>query len=354
MKNHIKLVLIVLSICLLFCGCSLWRDGSYVSVTPNHTAGDNYSDGKLQVASNRQMQDALTEMVEEGILEAVVYVSGMSDTQLHSAIDNAIEYATGINPIGAYAVKEITYDVGTNMGRTAVALNITYNQNRAKILQIRQAENMEDVQTLICATLDNCDSGIVLRVKDFADLDLMQLVQNYVHLYPQKCMEMPQVSVAFFPEEGKERVIEISFSYQTNRESLRAMQRSVKDVFKSAQLYINYDAENERKYIQLYTFLMERYSYTLETSITPAYSLLCHGVGDSKAFATVYAAMCRQVDLDCSVISGTRAGEAWHWNVIKVGDTYYYIDLMACHQSDGFTLKTADEMTGYVWDYSAF
>ena len=44
---------------------------------------------------------------------------------------------------------------------------------------------------------------------------------------------------------------------------------------------------------------MERYDYRIETSITPAYSLLRHGVGDSRAFAVVYAAMCQQAGLEC-------------------------------------------------------
>lgn len=354
MRKQMNLILIVFCVCLLFCSCSLWMDGSYVSVTPNQTAGDNDSVGNIQVTSYQQMQDALTDMVEEGASEAVIYVAALNDEQLQDAIDKAIEYATGTNPIGAYAVKEITYDIGTSMGRTAVALKLTYNQNRSRILQIKQAETMDDVRTLIRASLDNCDSGTVVRVKNFEEIDVVQYVQNYVDLYPQKCMEVPQVSVATFPEEGQERVIEISLSYQTNRESLRSMQQFVKDIFKSAQLYINPGAENDEKYAQLYTFLMERYSYFVETSITPTYSLLRHGVGDSKAFATVYAAMCRQVDLNCTVISGTRSGEAWHWNVIFDGEIYYYVDLLACHDAGTFHLKTADEMTGYVWDFSAF
>lgn len=354
MKNQTKLILFAICVCLFLSGCRLWTDGAYVSVTPNQSAGDNYSDGKIQVSSYQQMEDAITDMVEEGVSEAVIYVAGLSDEGLRDVIDRAIGYVVEINPIGAYAVKEITYDVGTSIGRTAVALKIAYNQNHGRILQIKQAENIDEVQTLIRAALDNCESGVVVRVNNYEDIDIVQYVQNYVNTYPQKCMEMPQVLVSSFPETGHERVIEITLSYQTNRESLRAMQQSVKDIFKSAQLYINPGAENEEKYAQLYTFLMERYSYTMETSITPSYSLLRHGVGDSKAFATVYAAMCRQVDLDCSVISGTKAGEAWHWNVVQEGEMFFYVDLLACHDAGAFQLKTDVEMTGYVWDYSAY
>ena len=72
----------------------------------------------------------------------------------------------------------------------------------------------------------------------------------------------------------------------------------MKPVFESAVLYVSGDGAEKQKFSQLYAFLMERFDYKVETSITPAYSLLRHGVGDSRAFATVYAAMCRLAGLE--------------------------------------------------------
>ena len=104
----------------------------------------------------------------------------------------------------------------------------------------------------------------------------------------------------------------------------------------------------------LYSFLMERYDYKIETSITPAYSLLQHGVGDDRAFATVYAAMCEQSGLKCQVITGTRWGEPWSWNLIYVGGVYYHVDLLRCSKEGVFTTRMDADMAGYVWDFSAY
>ena len=105
------------------------------------------------------------------------------------------------------------------------------------------------------------------------------------------------------------------------------------------------------KYAQLSSFLTERFDYQYDTSITPSYSLLCHGVGDSRAFAVVYAAMCQRSGLDCQVVSGTRAGDAWFWNIICDDGIYYHVDLI---QNSGFRKLSDQEMAGYVWDYSAY
>ena len=113
-------------------------------------------------------------------------------------------------------------------------------------------------------------------------------------------MEIPQVTAAVYPDRGEERIIEITFTYQTSRQALRSMQNTVGPIFTSAELYVSDDSELEEKYSQLYSFLMQRFDeYKIQTSITPAYSLLRHGVGDCEAFTNVYTAMCRRAGLDC-------------------------------------------------------
>ena len=354
MKLIRKVLLLVMCLGVTLTGCNLWMDGSYSSTKPNYASGENHIDGVVAVSSYYQICSVLSEMIQEGMQEATLQFVGIPDSQTDYYIEMAIDYVLRTNPIGAYAVNKITYDVGTKLGKPAVAVAITYNRNRSEILQIKKAQNMEEAMSLIRIALDNCQPGVVARVNNYTNYDLTQYVQDYAKDNPQKCMEMPQVSVAYFPESGQERVIEISFTYQTNRETLRVMQQSVGEVFKSAQLYTDPGAELSKKYGQLYTFLMERYDYKIETSITPAYSLLRHGVGDSKAFAMVYAAMCRQVDLECHVVSGTKDGEAWHWNVVKQGDAYYHLDLLQCSVDGKLTFKNKNQMTGYVWDFSTF
>ena len=99
---------------------------------------------------------------------------------------------------------------------------------------------------------------------------------------------------------------------------------------------------------------MERFDYKQETSITPAYSLLRHGTGDSRAFAQIYAAMCRDSGLTCMSVTGTREGEPWTWNIILDGEAYYHVDLLRCSEIGKYQEWTDEEMEGYVWDYSAY
>jgi hypothetical protein len=143
-------------------------------------------------------------------------------------------------------------------------------------------------------------------------------------------MEMPQVSMSIYPDTGAERILDVSFTYQTSRETLRTMQDNVKPIFSAAEMYVQGSEDPRQKYEQLYSFLMERFDYQYDTSINPTYSLLRYGVGDCKAFASVYTAMCKKAKIPCEVVVGTRNGEAWYWNVLYTDGYYHHLDLIAC------------------------
>ena len=353
MKRYIP-ILVILYLCVLLTGCDLWMDGSYHSVEPYQQEYVEPSPESAEVTTYDQLQQFLVDMVADGVQESVVYMLGFDRGELDGIVGRAAEYVTQSDPIGAYAVERVDYEIGTNTGRTAVKVNVSYIHNRAEILRIRKMEDMEQVGEAICQALKDCEAGVVLLVDEYEEMDFAQKAQDYMDATPVYCMEMPQVTASVYPQTGRKRVIELSFIYQTSRESLRTMQNYVEPVFRAAYLNVSGEEKESTKFERMYTFLMERSDYTVETSITPTYSLLRHGVGDSKAFATVYAAMCRQAGLECLVVSGTREGMPRVWNLICEDGRYSHVDLLASIDA-GRLIRLADaDMSGYVWDYSAY
>lgn len=336
--------------CLCLSGCTNLFDGSYVSVKPHKQQTNTDSGETVSVANFVQLYAALTEVIASGREEAVLTAAGYNQTVIETDMDRAISDALRKDPIAAYAVEHVEYELGKSAGQPALAVKITYRHNRTELLKIKQVKGMDQAEKLICSALDRCEAGIVLEIKDYKETDFIQLVESYALNHPESVMEQPRVTVGVYPEAGKNRVVELRFGYQTGRDSLKTMQEQVNPVFTSAVLYVSGDAREREKYSQLYSFLMERYDYQFETSITPAYSLLRHGVGDSRAFATVYAAMCRMADLECLVVSGTKDGESRFWNIIRDGEAYFHLDLPA----GSFQMLTDSEMIGYVWDYSTY
>lgn len=349
-----RMLALILPLCLLLSGCTSWMDGYYYDVTPYLPQGEGDPQQSISVSSYSELCQALTDMVEDGRQAGTLTIESLQPSFAATNMDSAIRFVLESNPIGTYAVESITYELGTTGGKEAVALTVVYNHNLSEIPRIRRYAKMEDALQAITDALDSFSDSIVLRTESYAQLDLPQLLQSYADTNPQLVMEMPQITVNTYPEQGADRVVEVLFTYQSTRDALRSMKEYVAPVFSAAAMYVRGDTEPAVKYAQLYTFLMERNPCTVQTSITPSYSLLRYGVGDSKAFAQVFAAMCRNAGLECLVISGTFQGEPRHWNMIQINGEYFHVDLLACSSRGSYATMSDEKMTDYVWDYSAY
>ena len=349
-----KIIVFVITVALLLSGCSSWTDGEYHSVKPHAAEGHAVSDDVIAVAGYNELRDALVEMVESGRQKSTIYITGFSLEEVDQYMNTAIMHVFQNSAIGAYALDEITFESGTSGGVAAIAVNVSYLHSRQEILRIKTVQDMAAVKNVIAASLRNCESTVVIKVNEYIGMDIEQCVKEYVNANPHLCMELPQVSASVYPKQGSERVLEIFFTYQNSRTDLQVMQNIVTPIFAAAELYVQSSDGDAQKYEQLFSFLMERFDYKLETSITPVYSLLRYGVGDSKAIAMVYNIMCQNADLQCQVVSGTKDGEAYYWNLIKLDDADYHVDLLRGSEQGEFILMDPDEMTGYVWDYSMY
>jgi len=348
----LRLLPALLACVLLLGGCS-WPSGSYHSVTPHREQSGNIRTENLTVSNYDELVDTMEAVVSKGTESCIINAVNYDPFILEANLAGATRHIQSVYPVGAYAVESMSYEVGSNTGKTAIALSITYRHSRTEIRKIQNARSVEDVHRLIGDALEDFDTVLVLQMDEYQQMDVTQIVQDYAMQYPQNVMEIPQVTEEVYGI-SRSRVLELTFSYETSRDALRLMQSQVQPVFDSAVLYVSGEGAESQKFSQLYAFLMERFDYKVETSITPAYSLLRHGVGDSRAFATVYAAMCRAAGLECIVVTGTRSGEPWVWNIICADGIYQHVDLLRSNENGRFQSRLDEDMDGYVWDYSAY
>lgn len=346
-----KLCLLAL-LCLILSGCGI-SGKSYVHVSPHNERTEGFSLGSAPAENYTQMLEALRAMVYSGTENATIYTVKMDQKSLEQNMGVAVRYACQDDAVGAYAVEDISYEIGAVGGKSAVAVNITYRHSGIELRRMLDVDSMDEVEKVLLEALEDNRPSLVMRINKFAEQDLHQLMLNLVRDHPETIMETPEMVEAVYGTQ-ESRVVELSFLYENPRDALRQMQQQVKPVFDSAALYVSGEAAESQKLAQLYSFLMERFDYTLETSITPAYSLLHHGVGDSRAFATVYGAMCRRAGLECMTVTGAKNGEPRTWNIVNDDGYYFHVDLLASNEQGFFREMYDSEMNGYVWDYSAY
>lgn len=336
---------------LLLSGCG-WMDGSYVSVTPHQVALSQSGDGNARsVSSYTELRGALISLIDDGTAEGLFSLAEYPREDVLTDMERAIEYVTGTYPVGAYAVEAIDYDFGTGLGASAMSVDITFRHSREEIGNIRTVRGTSGAEDAVADALDECQDILVLQISGYQDVDFSEIVGEYAQLYPDRVMETPEVTARAYPDRGDTRVVELQFRYRTDRQELRSMREQVQPVFSSAALYVSGQAEDRTKFSQLHAFLTERFEYRLESSVTPAYSLLCQGIGDSRAFAQIYTAMCSRIGLDAMSVSGTLEGEEHWWNLVNIDGAWYHLDLLGSWQ---FQPLTDEQMTGYEWDREAW
>ena len=54
------------------------------------------------------------------------------------------------------------------------------------------------------------------------------------------------------------------------------------------------------------------------------------------------------------MVTGTKAGEPWFWNIIHEDGNYYHVDLLRSSGYGAYQKLMDWEMEGYVWDYAAY
>ena len=348
MRRLIALAAII-GILLSLSGCGLFSE-TYVSVRSHQAGNHNGQTGQQIATSYPEIYTALVTLIGQGDASGVIVLTDMDEQVAGSYMQAAVKNVVRQDPVGAFAVEQIDYDIGTNAGRMAAAVQIHYSRSRTDIAQIKSVNNIDEAEDVISQALEQVSDSVVLRIEQYENTDFSDLVHSCWEKNPMMIMEIPQVMTAVYPQNGQNRLVELTFTYQNTRENLLKMQALVRPVFTAAELYVQGEPDQLKKFRQLSSFLIERTQYQIRSTSVPAYGLLQEGIGDSKAFACIYAAMCKQSGLECRMISGMKDGNEWYWNRVVINNRVYYIDLIEGERTGQMAFRTASEMIGYQWE----
>jgi len=343
-------IAMILAVALSIAGCGGMLSETYVSQHPHRSSEESDSPVQRIASSYPEIYSALATQIDRIEDTGIIILEDLNEQVGTSYLEAAIRNVLVQEPIGIYAVEKVEFDIGTNAGRTAAAVTVTYTRSRTDLLSIKTVKTMDDAQLLIGQALERAENSVAIRVEKYEQQDYAAMVRSYADANPDTVMEIPQVIEVSYPRSGENRLISLTFTYQHSQKELLKMQELVQPVFQAAGLYVQGDFSAKQKFEKLHSFLVERSQYTLRSSATPAYSLLQEGIGDCRAFASVYAAMCRQAGLECRVINGTKGGIDWSWNRVVINNRVYYIDLIEAKQVGRLQFRTASQMSGYVWD----
>ena len=205
-------------------GCSSMLERSYASVTPHEQFSDEPRDASILRAETYQgLVSALLHLVgkgeQAGVIRLYQYVSVGGSAV--SDVDRACLEVTKEDPLGAYAVDYIKYDVKQTPAYYQVDVKLAYTKTPEQIAQVISVTGSSAVARELRDLLPEQPREVVFRISYFTEVDSADTIRSAVQeAYASLRQMLPlleDVQVTLYPDQGQQRVAEIQLIWRTEQ-----------------------------------------------------------------------------------------------------------------------------------------
>ncbi len=216
-----SILLLTLLAALTLTGCRPMLERSYASVTPHTQFSDEEENGAILRAENYPgLVSALLHLVEQGEENGVVRLyqySSLTGTAV-SDVDQACLEVTQEDPLGAYAVDYIKYDVQPTSAYYQVEVKLAYNVPPQELSQVISVTGSNAVERELQDLLPDQPEKVLFRISYFTQEDsaetLRQAVWEAYDAQSQSQATLLEVEVHLYPDTGQQRVAEILLTWE--------------------------------------------------------------------------------------------------------------------------------------------
>ena len=357
-------LLLCIALVLGLAACDSLVKKEHLSVTPHvevlfPTESTDTANTPPTVSDRMALRGAVLSLIRDWTEQGLLYVRDY-EGDIAADLDETIRYATQEDPIGAYAVDYIDAELSGTGEDGSVAMSIVFRRSSAEIDAIVTVSSNSNAYEKIRQALASFDVALTLRIRNYQEADFEQFIYQYCLDNPSVVPVIPTLSAQVYPKEGASRILELHFGYPVSKEEMRLIQSEVQTIMNSASSYVRSGKTDLQRAKLLCRFLSTRFSYTLSDSFPqmPAYELLCRGKAHSFSFASVFYAQCLSAELDCRIVTGSRADRVHYWNLLEIDGKYYHVDLfrsLELGETELILLSTQELLEeGYVWQPEAY
>lgn len=331
-----------LSVSLLLTGCASMLTREYGSVEPHSATLVSEGDANtLRAESYQDVVNGLIYFINRGAESGSIRFDG-EEPDVRALLDEACLEVVQEDPLGAYAVEYIKYNVAPIVGSYEADIQITYRRSREQVAAITDATGASAIRSELSEALAAFSPEVVLRISYFEEDEayLRQLVREAYLSDPASALGMPEAEIAMYPERGPRRIVEILLTYPKPRELLESQRNSLRR--EAERLAEECAGASGRERL---AGLAGAYD---PAGGSTAYDALLGSGADSQGLALSFALLCTQAELNCAVVDGQLDGTAHQWNVVETDSGWRHVDLT---REGEIRFWTDGELTGagYSW-----
>lgn len=339
MKKKLRLLALCLACAVALSGCAAMLEREYSSVEDHneHPASDGPA-GALRVESYQELVSAILYYVGRGQEQGTIHLYNYDET-VEGDLERACLEVVQEDPLGAYAVDYIKYEVQHIVSYYEAQVQIIYRRTQAQIASVTSVTGSTAIRSELREAMESFRSERVLRIGYFDErgVDLQQLAREAYYAAPAGAFGMPEVTFAFYPEEttGRQRIVEVLLTYGEEPETLSARQGELLERVEALAAPLA-GKSGEAVARAVFDAVRENAVYTdsPEGPSTP-YAALLGGGADSEGFALLTKLLLDRVGVECTVTEGTRGGRTRFWVTADWGEGPLAVDASS---PDGFGL----------------
>lgn len=341
-----RMTAFLLALMLILSGCTSMLERDYVSSTRHveYHVEDDLS--VLQAESYQGLVSALLYFVSEYAKTGVVHLSNYTG-DVGADLEKACAEVMKEDPLGAYALRNIEHSHTRIVSYYEVNLKFDYTRTREELERMRTVGSVQTLTQMAAKSMaeyeETCAIGINYFSTDEADL-LTKVRQR--RLDNPLILAEPEVRVKLFPESGSSRVVEFTFVWPEDVESLEARSSAA---LAAAQRFLEELTPPEEGLDALYLarVLRERVALDEEAGGGSAYDALVDGTANKRGMTLALKLLCQVAKIEATVVEGWFGGTAAHWLILTGEGEYSHLDPNL--EVPGYYADDTFRGIGYEW-----
>ena len=346
-----RLPALACALALALCGCSSMLNREYFSSSDHVEYSVSESASVLQAENYQGLVNAIlyfvTEHEETGLIHLSNYAGAMA-----ADLDRACGEVCTEDPLGAYAVEEITHTYANMTSYYEVQISISYARTPEEVGAIVPAAGSTAIRQTISAAMAAFSDKCVLRMSYFTgDADsLRQLAYQTWLDTPLAALVRPKITVELYPKSGTSRIVEVGLEWPGNTAELVEQRAALEQ--EALALLERMDTPPEELTLEELLKSLRRAAICDAAGGDTAYSVLGEGRGNDRGMALALRLLCQLADLEATVAEGQLNGAPRFWIIAPTSEGYRHLDPTAAEPV--WATDDVFREAGYSWDESRY
>ena len=355
---HGKFLSIMLSMLLVLCltGCSALYSNTYRSEQDFQGNEKIDLDADVQVVKNySELRRLVFGMVNSHTETKDLLFSGYTGNVVSdiASVCNAVKNESSF---GAYCVDYISYDLRQIVSSYEAVISIFYLYTAEELQILQTTSNLDSFAQLLAEALARGDEKLVVRVNNgIADADsVYALLEQTARNNPLKISYIPKFNVRIFDGNTSQKIYDVSVQYDSEMDNVERLQKM--NTVISAMLNELHGGQDALRIAEASDSLSNHCIYAEDGGST-AYHALNDSAADSQGIACAFKAVCDRMGVECIVVNGRMDKLTHFWNIVKIEDSYYHMDISRLEDLGGeksLFLKDTEKQADCWWDQSAY